>query len=344
VDWIRLVAKKKAHDVNGFLNCLSGTYPIVLIYGPDKGLVSERANIFAKNTGVNVNDPFSTIHLDATDIDHDPARLYDEACTISLFGNHRLIWIRNAGVQKGLTKAVRWLLQKSPEQVFILIEAGDLKKRAILRQLVEQAGNAMALPCYSDDIYGIDQLIDEILSKFDMRIALDARALLRKNLGADRRVSRNELEKLCLYAKGKDIINLEDIAEAISDVSVISQDEITDAVISGNLSTLNNSLERQIEDSTPLFSILSAVQRQFQQLQELRFLMDNAASIVTAPKSQIDFHRQKTVEKALSRWSAKQIAHAMERLHNTMLESRKHAGIASSIVRQNLIDLAAEII
>lgn len=340
------MAQKKAHEVDNFLARPSRAYPVVLIYGPDKGLVSERANLFARNTGIGMDDPFSTARLDAADIDHDPARLGDEARTVSLFGGDRLIWIRNAGPQKGLTDAVKWLLQEPPDQTFVLIEAGDLKKGVALRNAVEQAGNGMALPCYSDDARSIDHLIDDVLSKFDLRISLDARDVLRENLGADRLASRSELEKLCFYAKGKGTISIEDVTAAISDVSTASQDEIIDAVIGGDLSTLNNSFDRQQSSGIPLFVVLHAMQRQFQQLQEFRFIMDtenkSASAIVAGARPPIFFRRQKLVEQALLRWNADRLARAMERLHTVVLESRKNAELAPAIVRQNLMALAIE--
>jgi len=340
------VAQKKAHEVDNFLARLSRVYPVVLIYGPDKGLVAERAGLFVQNTGISTDDPFSTVRLDAADIDHDPARLGDEARTVSIFGNDRLIWIRNAGTQKGLTEAVKWLLQEPSEQIFVLIEAGDLKKGTALRNAVEQAANAMALPCYSDDARAVDRLIDEALTKFNLHILPDAREMLRESLGADRLASRGELEKLCFYAKGKNTIHVEDVAQTISDVSALSQDEIIDAVIGGHLSALDDSFDRQRAGGTSLFSILSAVQRQFQQLQEFRFIMDterkSASAIIAGSRPQIFFRRQKLVEQALLHWKAERIACAMERLHTVVLESRKNTMLAPAIVRQNLMALAIE--
>lgn len=344
--WNEIVAQKKAHEVDNFLACLSRTYPVVLVYGPDKGLASERAALYAKNSGVSLDDPFSTIRLDAAEIDHDPGRLGDEARTVSLFGGDRLIWIRNAETQKGLAEAVRWLLQEMPAQTFVLIEAGDLKKGAALRNAVEQAGNAMALPCYSDDARGLDHLIDEVLSGFGLRISLDAREILHESLGADRLASRGELEKLCFYAKDRQIIGLEDVAEAISDVSAVSLDEVIDAVISGNLSAFDDRFDRHVASGTSLFSILNAAQRQFQQLQEFCFIMNterkSAAAIVAAARPPVFFRRQKLVAQALAHWNAGRLARAMERLHLTLLESRKNTELAPAIVRQNLLALTVQ--
>jgi len=340
------VAQKKAYEVDNFLSHPPKKYPVILIYGTDKGLISERASLFAKKTGVRINDPFSTVYLDAIDIDHDPARLMDEVSTISLFDSNRLIWIRNAGSQKRLADAVRWSLQSSLKQTFILIEAGNLKKGMALRNAIEQSTNAMALPCYNDDAQSIDYLIDDVLSKFNLCISLEARNMLRENLGADRLASRGELEKLCFYAKGKKIIKIEDISQIVSDLSIISQDEIFDAIISGNLSALNDNFDRQKDKGISLFIILYEVQHQFHQMQELRFIMDaknkNALSVIIDARPQIFFRRHKLIEGALACWNAKRISRAIEQLHKVTIESRKNAEFAYAIVRQNFIALAVE--
>jgi len=341
------MAQKKAHEVDGFVAHPSGAFPLVLFYGPDKGLVAERAALFAKNTAVALDDPFSTIRMDAADIESDPARLGDEAKTVSLFGGERLIWIRNAGAQKKLADTVKWLLAENIlQQTWLLIEAGDLKKNALLRAAVEQGKSGMALPCYSDDARAIDQLIDQVLGEFNLHINLDARKFLRECLGGDRLASRGELEKLCFYAKGRDMIGVEDITAIISDVSALSYDEVIDAVITGSLSALDSGFDRQLAGGTSLFSILSAAQRQFQQLQQMRFVMDregkSASAVVAASRPPIFFRRQKLVEQALSLWNGVRLERALSRLHMTVLESRQNAALAASIIRQHLLALCIE--
>lgn len=337
------MAQKKAHEVDGFLMRLQHQFPVVLIYGPDKGLVSERAKTYAKLTGVPLDDPFANIRLEASDIDKDPARLNDEARTMSLFGGDRLIWLRNMASQKGLVDVIKSLIKEPPKQTFILIEAGDLKKGVGLRSAVEASATAMALPCFADDARALDGLIDNVLGEFQLNISLDARKWLRENLGGDRLVSRGELEKLCLYALKKKEITMDDVTEAVSNVSALSQDEIIDAVLVGNLSSFNDSFERQATSGSPLFLILSAAQRQFQQLQILRYQVEvegkTPFSAVAGARPPIFFKRQKTVEKALNHWSLNQISTAMEKLQSAVLESRKNATLSESIIRQTLLAL-----
>ncbi len=338
------MAQKKAHEVDGFLGRLQKQYPIILIYGPDKGLVSERAAAFAKLTGVKLDDPFSNIRLEASELDRDPTRLADEAHTISLFGGERLIWIRNVGNQKNLVDVIRQLVKAPPEQTYLLIEAGDLKKGSGLRTAIETASTAMALPCFADDARALEGLIDQVLGDYKLTISLDARKWLRDSLGGDRLISRSELEKLCLYALHKGEISIEDVKEVVSDVSALNYDEIIDAILMGDMVGFNNRFDRQVATGSALFLILSAAQRQFQQLQLLRNLVENenktASSAVASARPPIFFRRQKIMEQAVSNWSSSQISQAMERLQRAVLESRQNASLSEVIIRQALLALA----
>jgi len=340
------VAHKKAHEVDRFIAHQASDFPVILIYGPESGLVSERAVQLAKASGVALDDPFSTIRLDAGEIDADPVRLGDEARTLSLFGGKRLIWLRGAGAQKGVIEAVKWLLTDPPQQAIVLIEAGDLKKNAGLRTAIEAADCAMALPCYSDDGRATDMLITQILDEFDLHISREARQILREHLGENRLASRAELEKLCLYAMDKGEVSVEDVMASVSNVSVNSQDQIIDALMIGDVSHFSERFDRYCETGQPLFLLVSAAQRQFQQLLQLRDVMESqgkgAAAALASAKPPIFYQRKQMVEAAISRWTVTHLAAALARLQISLLESRKLPELAQAIIRQHLLGLTVE--
>src|ERR1700747_2551942 len=68
--------------------------PIALLFGPDAGLVSERAQALIAASVTDLNDPFGLVRLEADALAADPTRLIDEALTVSLFGGRRGIWVK----------------------------------------------------------------------------------------------------------------------------------------------------------------------------------------------------------------------------------------------------------
>lgn len=340
------MAQKKAHEVDQFIDKPSSSFPVVLLYGPDKGLVSERARRYAQATKLPLDDPFAVIRMEADEIDADPSRLADEARTISMFGGERLIWIKNAGGQKKLAEAIKLLATEPPHETYVLIEAGDLKKGAGLRGIVETSTASMALPCYSDDARGIDGVIDDVLGEWKMQITLDGRQLLRASLGGDRLATRGELEKLCLYAKGKERIDIDDVREAVGDVAGLSMDEVIDAVLTGNLPAFEASFDRVVKSGTTSFLLLNSAMRQFQQIQTLRYSVDSerksASVVVASARPPIFFNRKKLIETALGRWNGESLSRVLERIQRAVLESRQNAALAVPIIRQCLLAIAVE--
>ncbi|TIX18960.1 MAG: DNA polymerase III subunit delta, partial [Mesorhizobium sp.] len=55
------MAQKKAYEVDGWLARPDQRISIVLLYGPDRGLVAERAKAFAGKTSLSLDDPFSVV-------------------------------------------------------------------------------------------------------------------------------------------------------------------------------------------------------------------------------------------------------------------------------------------
>lgn len=339
------MAQKKAHEVEGWLKRPDPKLGIVLIYGPDHGMVAERAQAFAAQTGIALSDPFSVTRLDASEAD-EPGRLTEEAFAIPMFAARRLLWVRNVGQQKTIADAVKQLCASPPPDAIVLIEAGDLKKGSALRSAVEAAPGAIALPCYADEARDLDRLIDETMEANCIRLTMDARALLRRNLGGDRMGTRGELEKLAVYAHGKDTIDAEDVAALTGDVAGRSVDDAVDAILTGQLRDFDLMFERHVQAGGHPFLLLAAATRQLQALQVMRAMLDdgrrNAAEIINTAKPPIFFSRKKTMEAALRRLSATSIGRALERLFAALLESRRRPDLAEALIRQALLGIAVE--
>src|SRR5208282_4116714 len=173
----------KAADVDGFIARPDPARPVVLVFGPDAGLVSERVNALVKASVDDPNDPFSLVRLESEELIANPGRLVEEAQTIPLFGGRRAVRVKAGG--RNIAPAVEALLAGPASECRVVIEAGDLRRSAPLRALCERAKNAAALPCYPDSERDLARLIDTEMRAAGLTLAPEARALLVPLLGGD---------------------------------------------------------------------------------------------------------------------------------------------------------------
>src|SRR5271169_4282554 len=148
----------KAANVDAFVARPDPARPVMLVFGPDAGLVSERVTALVRASVDDVSDPFALARLEGEDVTANPARLVEEAQTIPLFGGRRAVWVKASG--RNIAPAVEALLSVDIVDCRIIIEAGDLRRNAPLRVLCERAKNAAALPCYADSERDLGRLID----------------------------------------------------------------------------------------------------------------------------------------------------------------------------------------
>ena len=216
------MAQRKASQVDGFVARPDKNIALVLLYGPDQGLISERADMLVANYGIKADDPLAVCRFDADDIGSDPGKLSDEAYAISMFGGARIMRIKGS-TRKNILNAFKPILENPPPECWIIFEGGDLKRDSGLRKLIEKSPTAMALPCYQDSASALEQLIGEEITSNNLSIDRDTKAYLKSFLGEDRRASRNELKKLALYAHGQSTISRDEITALLGNVSSVEK-------------------------------------------------------------------------------------------------------------------------
>ena len=314
---------------------------MLLVYGPDTGLVSERARAAAKRFGADPDDPFATIRLDADEAAADPQRIADEANTIAMFGSKRLVWVRGS-TQRNLLRAVEPVLRTPPADALVLIEAGDLKPTG-LRKAVESADAAMALPCYRDERAALETVIDAEMREAGLTIEREARDLLLSLLGGDRMASRGEVQKLALYAHGSGTVTADDVAAIVGDASAGAVDGLVDAVATGRAAEAEGLLVQLTEAGTSPDAIAMALQRHFQTLHRARAAMDEggrgAEAVVGAMRPPVNFKRKPNVVRALQLWRMSDLSRALQRMAQVAFLVRTQPALAGAHLGTAVVSL-----
>jgi DNA polymerase-3 subunit delta len=330
-----------AREVDAFIARPDPRRPVILVYGPDLGLVRERVQALLKNVGADSSDPFSTVALEGDALAADPGRLADEARAIGLFGGKRLVHVRAGG--RSFIEPLEALLADPPKDALIVIEAGDLKKGAPLRKIAEASPAAAALPCYEDDERSIGQLIDATLRDAGIAIERDARETLIGLLGSDRMATRAELEKLVMYAGDKKQLGYEDVLAAIADSSSLALDDVVDAAAAGDAVEAVAAFAKARAEGIPASVILGAAIRHVSALHRLSLRVergDRPATLVREPQHRIHFRRQPFFERALSRFAPPELERAIAALGASLLASRRAAELADPIAEREILALA----
>jgi DNA polymerase III subunit delta len=339
----------KAADVDAFVARPDPTRRVVLVFGPDAGLVGERVRAILGASVDDVNDPFALARLDGEELAAEPSRLVEEALTMPLFGGRRAVWVK-AG-SRNIAPAVEALLADAlfaaaAPACRVVIEAGDLRRNAPLRIACERAKNAAALPCYADTERDRARLIDHEMQAAGLSLAADARAALIPLLGADRAASRSEIQKLAFYARGRGQVSVEDVAAVVSDASALAVEDIVDAAFAGRPGELEFQLGKARTAGTSAGSILFNAQRQLAQLHKWRLAIEQGREqgpgfSLDAVQPPLPFRRRPLVEAALKSWSAARLAAAMADLAEAVLQSRCNPALADTIAERALLAIAA---
>lgn len=257
--------KLGAAQLAGFLKRPPDDIAAVLLFGPDEGLVRERGEALTRAVlGGTGDDPFRLALLTGDMVRQDPARLADEAASLSLMGGRRVVRLREAG--DAIAKTLHYVLEQKSGGALIVIEAGDLAKSSSLRKLAEAAPNAAALGCYADGPRELAQLIRDMMGRERISITDDAVEYLVNNLGGDRGITRQELEKLCLFAGPAGRIDLDGAIASVGDTSALDLDAVIYDAVDGHAGAVEAGLSRLFLEGQSAVSILRAAQRHAQRL------------------------------------------------------------------------------
>jgi len=336
-----MVAIKSA-DVGRFVARPDAAKPVALVFGPDAGLVHERADALIRSAVEDPRDPFALARIEGDLLADEPERLVEEAHTVPLFGGRRAVWVTAGG--RNFTAAVERVLAAPPgADCRIVIEAGDLRRSAPLRSLCERAPNAAALPCYADTGRDLDRLIEEEMRGAGISIAPDARAMLASLIGGDRGASRSEIRKLALYAHGKPRIDLDDVIAVVADATTPALDGVVDAAFAGRPPELEINFAKARSSGVTASAIAIAASRQAAALHRLRLTVESGTPIrgaVEGAMPTIHFSRRDAVQAALAAWSAKRLERLIAQLGDTALDARKYSKLSYPIVQRALLSIA----
>jgi len=332
---------KRSAEIEHFLKKPDPAILVALIYGPDTGLVTERVKTLVKSVAGSLDDPFSIVRLSDSDLADDPGRLPDEANALTFGGSRRVVWIDEAG--QSTAKAVD-ILADSATGSLVVIGAGNLKPSSKLRKFAETKKYAVSIPCFSDDLSSLNSVLDQELKKHGLTITPDARHYFIGLLGADRQLSRREIEKLCLFTAKKGDITADDVRLISGDVTAPTLDNLSDAVGEGSVDQADRIYSRTISSGTHPSVIIGHMIRHFTMLDWCTSKSQQGGGDVRTHVKQyrppLFFKRHRSIEQQINLWSHEDLKSALNLLQQAESQCRNSKLPTEALAQRALISLS----
>lgn len=315
----------------------------VLLFGPDEGLVRERAAALVARVAGDPRDPFRVSELSGATLRDDPARLADEAAAIAMTGGRRAVRVREADDR--LAAPLGDFLAAPMGDSLVVVEAGDLGPRSALRRLFEAAANAAAIGCYPDSAPELAALVVETLRAQGVSAEGEAVDYLVAHLGADRQVSRAELEKVVLYVGAGGRATLASVAACVGEASALSLADALSAAGLGDAARLERALDLALAAGASPVGILRQAANHLRRIQLAVARVragqrpDEAMARLRPP---VFFKHRDEFARTLGRWSVEACARALDRLTEAEIACKTTGMPDEAVCRHALLTLAGE--
>ena len=307
--------KANANEIARALDTANGSVRFFLLYGPDEAGSAALARRLERAMGQEAE----RIDLDGSTLKADPARLVDEAASISLFGERRWIRIQPAGDE--IAAAVASLLEADVAGNPVVALAGALKPSSPLVKLALDHKLALAHPSYVPDARDAAQIAETLAREAGLRLPRDLGRTLAISCSNDRSIMAQEIEKLALYLDAAPDRPAEATAEALEAIGAANPDgelsKLVDAIMGGQPGRVGAEIARLGQSGIAGIPVLRALFRRLILLAALRRDIDGGlspAAAVEARGKAIFFKEKPAITDQASRWSADRLAALADKL------------------------------
>jgi DNA polymerase III subunit delta len=320
-----------------------GDYRFFLFHGPDDA--GSRA--LAQRLAAAIGDAAERVELSGADLKPDPARLADEAASLSLFGGVRHVVVDPAGDET--VAAVEGLLEVAVAGNPVVLVAGALKPSSRLLKLAISSDKAFAFASYAPEGAEAERLVLDMARERGLLMRPDVARRLADACAGNRAILAQEMEKLALFADASPERPQPVEHEALDAIGAAAEESdmsrLVDSVGGGNSAILQSELMRLASEGIEGIPLIRAVLRRMALLARLRAEVErgNSVDAVMASQGKALFWKEKSsIAQQLSRWRADLLAKSMSRLLEAERQVKTSGGLGPRAVDEELFAICRQ--
>lgn len=310
--------------------------------GPDESGASDAAAKIAGMLG-----EAEKVDLSGVELKRDPVRLADEARSVSLFGDRRIIHVRATG--DDAHDAVETLLQSPVDGWPVLIVASSATDKSRIAKLLESRADALVGMFHPPDLKSVASAIRSSADAMGVRMTDELSERVARATALDTRMARSELEKIALYLDASPQAPRTATAADLDEVCAVSEDDgmmpLVNAVLGGEVRRIPAELSRMREQGMNPVGLVLALERRAGQLVQLAGRLGERGDVNAFMQQESDarrvfFRDRADLTQQLKRWRGPRLVRLCERLvllHRTLIADNRNGDLA---LAQGLAEIA----
>jgi len=342
---MKWAVKQLESALNGVVENLP---PLIFVYGDDGGAVRQHAQALAAHIAPDQDDPFLSDKISVEDIAETPSCLLDSTSTISFGGGMRLV--RLSGVNGDLpraqmdavTNAVKDCLAAPQEGSVVVIAAPGVDKSSALARAVEKSKEAAAVRCFQASLRDLTSHIQGFFREQGKTVEPEAMLFLKENLGNDRDITLQELDKLALYTAHDSAITLEHCLQSVTSAPSMSVFKLCDALGKRDSKQVDIYMRMLKEEGADFYMISMLVLRHLRRLLEANEMVAEGMTADQAMgklKPPVFFGKQEFAYQ-MRVYPLPRLRRIFERFYQMQLESRQGYLPAEMVFERGILGLS----
>lgn len=314
-----------------------------LFYGPDDSGSRALVSALAAAMGAEAE----RIDLTGAELKADPARLADEAASLSLFGGARYIVVEPAGEET--VAALEALIEAPAAGNPVAIVAGALKPTSRLLKLALADPSALAFVSYVPEGRDADRMVLEMARAHGLTMRPDLARRIGDSCGSNRALVEQELRKYALFADASLEIPRAIDHDAVDAIGAAREEgdlsRLVDSVGGGDSALLQTELARLRSEGIEGIPLIRAVLRRMYLLARLRGEVESGSSafaVMASAGKSIFWKEKDAVQQQLSRWRSDLLAKSVSRLLEAERQVKAPGGLGAAAVDEELFAICRQ--
>ena len=310
------------------------TASFILIYGKNDGL---KKKIIDED--IVKNKEISIEKFEENEIINTSDNFIASLLTKSFFQKKRYILISRTSEK--ILKIVQEILDKKIEDITIIINCSVLDKKSKLRNFFDKEKKVVCIPVYNDENNTLSLIVNNFFKKYKIPISQETINLLVERCAGDRQNLNNELEKISLFLKSKDKIDLEDILTLSNLSENYEISDLADNCLSKNTKKITKILNENNfndEDCILIIRTIISKSKRLRLLHEELKINNDINQIILKFKPPIFWKDKEIVKKQIQKWSLRDIENFIYKLSELELSVKKNYNSSLNLMSNFIIE------